>query len=389
MKIGYYAKTYPNRRNIINKINGFIYKEVYDLNKFKYILLKLVEKFTRISYYFINDLKFSFKKKRNAVNILHFFNTISYGQTPWITTYETLIPRYVKSLSGPGSTYEEFTSFIYDNNIIKALKALSGDSCKKIVAISECAYNIQKMFLLNFPEYQNKIIEKMIVLHPPQEILIKNYEEKKLSPKIHFMFVGKEFFKKGGLELLEAFCMVRSCNTNFKFILISSMKDTCAGSSDIIKAKKLINDNSDWIDFYDSLPNNQVLELMKNAHVGLLPTYAETYSFSVLEFQAAGCPVVTTNIRALPEINNKDIGWILDVPKNELGNLKCNSITDYIQIKESVKNNLKEIILEILNNQAVIKLKGELSLQKIIAKHSIENYKKILKAIYQNINNLR
>ena len=39
------------------------------------------------------------------------------------------------------------------------------------------------------------------------------------------------------------------------------------------------------------LENDQVLELLKRTHVSLLPTYDDTYGFSVLEAQAAGCPV--------------------------------------------------------------------------------------------------
>ena len=63
-----------------------------------------------------------------------------------------------------------------------------------------------------------------------------------------------------------------------------------------------------WISYVPKLTNNETLELMKKSHIGLLPTYADTYGYSVLEFQAAGCPVITTNVRALPEINNNNLG---------------------------------------------------------------------------------
>ena len=46
---------------------------------------------------------------------------------------------------------------------------------------------------------------------------------------------------------------------------------------------------------------------MSSCDVGLLPTWAESYGYSVLEMQACGLPVVTTNIRALPETNV--CGW--------------------------------------------------------------------------------
>jgi glycosyltransferase involved in cell wall biosynthesis len=68
--------------------------------------------------------------------------------------------------------------------------------------------------------------------------------------------------------------------------------------SDVQRVKNFIQKNSDWINYFPQLPNHEVLELMKKSHVGLLPTYADTYGYSVLEFQAAGCPVITTNVRA-------------------------------------------------------------------------------------------
>ena len=56
--------------------------------------------------------------------------------------------------------------------------------------------------------------------------------------------------------------------------------------------------------YHKILFNSEVMNILKNTHVGLLPTYADTYGYSVLEAQSFGCPVITTNIRAMPEINN-------------------------------------------------------------------------------------
>ena len=59
--------------------------------------------------------------------------------------------------------------------------------------------------------------------------------------------------------------------------------------------KKIIK-GSDWITHYETLPNDYVLELMREQHVGLLPTWSDTYGYSVLEFQGIGVPVITTNV---------------------------------------------------------------------------------------------
>ena len=35
-----------------------------------------------------------------------------------------------------------------------------------------------------------------------------------------------------------------------------------------------------------------------------------------MEFQACGLPRITTDVRALPEINNDKYGWLIQVAKN-------------------------------------------------------------------------
>jgi len=100
-----------------------------------------------------------------------------------------------------------------------------------------------------------------------------------------------------------------------------SRESSCTQNISLIERKKLkslILDNLDRITYYEYLPNNEILELMKyKIQVGMLPTRGDTYGYSVLEFQASGCPVISTDVRALLEINNEDCGWIINVPKNK------------------------------------------------------------------------
>ena len=57
-----------------------------------------------------------------------------------------------------------------------------------------------------------------------------------------------------------------------------------------------------------------MLELLSGSHIGLLPSFAETYGYVVLEMQAAGVPVVTTDIRAFSEVNPDECGWRIRTP---------------------------------------------------------------------------
>ena len=152
--------------------------------------------------------------------------------------------------------------------------------------------------------------------------------------------------------------------------------------SDVQRVKNFIQKNSDWINYFPQLPNHEVLELMKKSHVGLLPTYADTYGYSVLEFQAAGCPVITTNVRALPEINNNNVGWIIEVPKNSLGEAIYTTKENRLAIGNLIREGIEKAVHEIFADRTVILEKSKNSISRIIEHHSIDNYASKLKNIY-------
>ena len=215
----------------------------------------------------INDKRFSFNDfNLNRVDILHLFNSISFGRTPWITTFETIVPRFKTTLACHHGETPDFSSLINEKQIIMALEVLSNDSCRKLIAMSECNLNIQKEFLRHFPQYRSEIEHKLTYLHPPQETLIGNYESKHLAldGQISFAFVGGDFFRKGGMEILETFRDLRKNNGyNLRLAIVSSLNiddyATKEGKEDVKIASDIIQTNKDWIDYYYSLPNKEVL----------------------------------------------------------------------------------------------------------------------------------
>jgi len=158
-----------------------------------------------------------------------------------------------------------------------------------------------------------------------------------------------------------------------------------SGEGDLETAKNLIQNNTDWIDYYYHLPNQKVIELMKKAHIGLLPTYADTYGFAILEFQASGCPVISTNVRALAETNSNEIGWQIEVTKNNLGEAVYATKEDRLQLRDEIKEGLEEVVSEIFSNKDIILYKANAAIQKIRTQHSPEEYSTRLREIYNQV----
>ena len=366
---GYLDTDYAEERLIIDKIKGTAYvampKETillpcigtrYEKN------LELHRKLTEACY--------CPEEYVPEVGIIHTFNAVCKTDKPWCASFETSIPRVWVE------TQEEADYFM---QLVDCMKKLN---CKKLYALCRNAYEIQESILLSrlVPEDVELIMKKTEVLHPPQKVLVseREFEQKQNTEKIHFIFIGGSFFIKGGRELVQTLSEFENLY-DFKLTLISSLiyddylthtsYDEMVEYRDIIKNKK-------WIDYYEVLPNEKVLEKCKQANVGLLPSIADTYGYCVLEMQAAGCPVVTTNVRAFPETNNEKCGWICSLPINELG--FC-TVRDGKKWSPILREELRRCFQEIFEYPETIQEKGRRALEKIREMHDPYRYQEKLK----------
>src|ERR1700749_4670463 len=103
-------------------------------------------------------------------DLWHFFNTVSFTNKPWLTTFETMTPRYK-------GRYQE-----------TGVKLLAGKHCKKLIGMSQMAMNLQLDFIKReYPPYYDAIAEKLMVIHPAQKLLVQNYEQKQLPQELSFI----------------------------------------------------------------------------------------------------------------------------------------------------------------------------------------------------------
>ena len=202
-----------------------------------------------------------------------------------------------------------------------------------------------------------------------------------------FFYVGKNFYRKGGRESVSVLANLRKKYNNFRLVLISALEPDesryMRSTNDEIQIRKMIAANAGWIDFYQGLPNDQVLRKLKKAHVCLLPTWMDTYAYSVLESQACGTPLITTAQRALNETNSEDVGWLIEVPVNKLNNpLHYNS-----ELQEKFSSMLLQGLQEkceyVLTHRQEVKQKSFACLERIRKFHDPRDYAKKLELIYQ------
>lgn len=351
IKVGTVGLSYAHSKNFFNHLPKNIeYKKDIDwISPYRFLLRSTA--FKRV---FGNTVlrNVHFHPFQRSIDLFHFFNTVSFSNTPWITTFETFLPRWGMTELG--------------------IRRLASNSCKALVAMSSCAKEIQLIRLKEeFPEYLDSIKSKITVIHPSQNPILNNWKEKNLGLEGNLIFtiVGNDFFRKGGREVLDVFCDLIESGANLELRIISNLKfgDYASQSTQNDKewAQKRIAQFPKKIIHIQNIPHADVIRMMRQTHIGLLPTYADTYGYSVLEFQATACPVISTNVRALPEINNKEKGWIIELPKDKYGEGKFKTFEDRKILSDQIKRGLRTAVQEIISNPILIQEKGNKALNSL------------------------
>lgn len=397
MKIGILSKNYAAKRLFLNKLPNVEYKDIRFYNYYLWRNAHLW--FLRT----IGKLKMSPEEQASKLfydyrallptgcGLYHFFNTINYSKkTPWVVSVESGVPWPLEVIKCVESPNADLSSIKNNKYVRRALHYLSLPNCLGLLALSECSRNIQLEILNQFPEYKEKIENKLITLYPPQDLIVKSITDKinytKKSNDFTFIYVGRDFFRKGGRETVQVLTELRK-KYNFRLILISDLRvdevKYLRTDHDIEDVKKLINDNLSWIEYHELLPNNEVIEKIKQSDVALLPTWMDTYGYSIIECQACGTPVISTSLRALTETNYDKVGWLINVPVNKLNNPIHRTKKEKDLFYNVLSKGLYEMIEYVLNHKDEVQIKSENCLKRIEEYHKPETYVKNLNLIYK------
>ena len=397
MKIGILSKNYAAQRLFLDKLPECQYKDVRFYNwclwKNAYLWgLKAIGKLKMSPEEMVAKLFYDFKMIiPTGCDVFHFFNCINLGKhSKWVISVESGVPWPVSVTRCVESEDADLSSIAQDKYVERRIKALANSNCLGLLALSHCTENIQREIIKQFPQYESIIAKKMITLLPPQKLVINDVKEKRVTwneeEPLTFIYVGSDFYRKGGRETVQVLSELHK-RYLFKLILISSMavdeKRYMRTENDEKESKYLIERNKDWIEYYDRLPNTEVLEKMKKAHVCLLPTWMDTFAYSVLEAQACGTPVISTSLRALTEINNENVGWLIDVPVNRLNNPLHLTREQQDIFSEKLLNGLYDKVEYVLQHREEIKDKAMKCLVKIKDYHSPQKYEEKLRMVYQ------
>ncbi len=386
--IGVYSDSYPDKRMILNKVPELQYIQIENRRENIGRVLRFAGRSfpsIRQTELYAQGVHFTLDAPfYPEIDVIHTFNRVClHDRNRWVATFEKTFPEYFSE--------ENRINF---SLMKRQLPLILSDKCIAVLPMSQWAYNYEIWLLSQFANQEeiNRVKEKMTVLYPPQDTLIKENEINAKfdnTKKIKFLYVGGQIKRKGGSEVLKVFAQLRRKYDNFSVTFIGRLDDNYGNFYLDGEERKVICDiiaNADWIEYYEKLSNEEVLRLAMHTHVGLLPTMGDTFGFSVLEMQACGCPVITTDRQALPEINDDQCGWQIKTDDVHIphGDDFAHYTKNEVDIlSKTIREKLIEIGTGILENEYQLQKKAEKSVERIRKQHMPEEYRKRLYSIYQ------
>ena len=193
--------------------------------------------------------------------------------------------------------------------------------------------------------FVNDGVEKHLVHMIPLPMEVKCH--KKEHAGINVLFVGRDYFRKGGDIALKAITEIIEKHTEVRFTYVG---------------KALVPDHP-RIKHYEGLPRKQLEELYRSSDILLYPSRDEAYGLAALEALSYGIPVIASNLPSLREIVD-------------------DSVDGYIaRSQEDYSEKLEELI------SSPDKLKGfsKMACERVRVKHDPKKIGDELKKVYESI----
>jgi glycosyltransferase involved in cell wall biosynthesis len=267
--------------------------------------------------------------------------------------------------------------------------------CIAILAMSEYAMRQMKHQHRDRPE-RDRLLAKCEVLYPG--VRLTRSAPKSAGHNLTLLFVGGDFYRKGGPALVRAHKSLRAIGVPVRTIIVSSLNwsiDDYVGPPDakgVGAAEKELS--TEGIVLHRSLPNDEVRRLMEQVDFLIFPTFHDTFGYVSLEAMAAATPVIATATCAQTEIvESGRSGFLLDFD-NDLevgkwswiyGQERAGYIEAYWSTVDSVATDLTERLFQCWEQRSDYEALSAGALARIGAKFHADRARDRLEQIYERV----
>jgi glycosyltransferase involved in cell wall biosynthesis len=236
-----------------------------------------------------------------SVDMVHAFNRIPVNSSKYIMSFESHLPRqFALRKRGLVAHY--------------LMSRITNPGCRRIIALSHFARRSLLAQHSDHPEL-DLLTKKLLVRHPNIVVpATKDAMAQDVAEELVLTFVGAHFGRKGGCVAVKIAEKAAQQNLPIRVNIVSSLQVgghiwTDPMSPDFfdpyIKLLELPN-----VRHHGVLPNQEVRQLLRNSHFGVLATFSDTFGYSALESMSEHTPVLGTKVCALPEFLEDGVNGI-------------------------------------------------------------------------------
>lgn len=141
----------------------------------------------------------------------------------------------------------------------------------------------------------------------------RSYEKKNVKKQI--VFLSRIHQKKGIEFLINAWCQLKNKYPDWKVVIAGNGEE-----SYIRELKELISSNclQDCVQIIPPVFGETKHKLYCESSLFVLPSYSENFGMVIAEAMSCGVPVITTNGTPWQELNEKKLGWCIDLSLENL-----------------------------------------------------------------------
>jgi len=299
---------------------------------------------------------------------------------------------YVCSHASCFTTFTIFDEYFSRSTRLEIIKKLLvKNNFKKLIFLSFAALKTLKTYARIKEE---EILRKTTVVYPAiREINAGELTRKVKREKIHILFVGMDFIRKGGSQLIDAFERLQKQFDNIELTIASWFHEIDSTFDPCDRKKVLYNriNKNPGIIYLNRITRGALFEqYYPNADIYILPTLNDVFGFSLLEAFAFGLPVIATNIHAIPEIvENNSSGLLINIKNHKFykdRNRYKNNNDKYIvpkSLDEQLTEEIYEKLKRLIEDFSLRKKLGKNALRVARTKFSFEKRNRIMSRIYR------
>lgn len=242
-----------------------------------------------------------------GIDLVHTFNMIPLNARRFVLHCEMELPRYL--------------GLVKPWQVRLGQRLLGSAPCRSILTLSDIAATQAKHKYqeLGMPEIADKIKTFRGAVAPSRHDSIKQPSQ---SGPLKLLFVGRDAVRKGLVPTLDAIEEIRRGGLEVTLTIVSGLDaegdyvfGPFAPSLSLLKNRVK---STPWVDHIEGAPNDRVRDLMREHDAFILPTMDESLGWVFIEALSEACPVITTDVFAIPELVEDGVsGYLLKVPCNE------------------------------------------------------------------------